>query len=111
MAAQYEIKTAASGKFMFNLKAGNHEVILTSQMYESLDGARNGVASCQENGGNEGSFTKDTASDGQFYFTLKAGNGQVIGRSEMYKSEAGRDNGIASVMKNCGASIVDATAN
>jgi uncharacterized protein YegP (UPF0339 family) len=33
-------------------------------------------------------------------FNLKAGNGQIIGTSQMYESEAGRDNGIASVQKN-----------
>jgi uncharacterized protein YegP (UPF0339 family) len=31
---------------------------------------------------------------------LKSSNGQVIGTSEMYKSEAARDNGIASVVEN-----------
>jgi uncharacterized protein YegP (UPF0339 family) len=42
---------------------------------------------------------------------LKAGNGQVIGQSEMYSSEASRDNGIASVMKNAPeAEVVDETA-
>lgn len=34
------------------------------------------------------------------YFNLKAANGQVIGTSEMYESEAGMENGIASVKKN-----------
>ena len=33
-------------------------------------------------------------------FNLKAGNGQVIGTSELYESEAGRDNGVESVKKN-----------
>ena len=34
------------------------------------------------------------------FFNLLAGNGQVIGSSEMYESEASRDNGIASVKSN-----------
>ena len=33
-------------------------------------------------------------------FNLKAGNGQIIGTSELYESEASRDNGIESVKKN-----------
>ncbi|MFM2159063.1 MAG: hypothetical protein RLZZ124_1537, partial [Cyanobacteriota bacterium] len=38
-----------------------------------------------------------------------AANKQVIGKSEMYTSEAGRDNGIASVMRNCASTkIVEA---
>jgi uncharacterized protein len=34
------------------------------------------------------------------YFVLKAANGQVIGNSEMYESEAGMENGIESVKWN-----------
>ena len=41
---------------------------------------------------------------------LKAGNHQVIGQSQQYESEAGRDNGIESVQKNApGAETVDLT--
>ena len=40
-------------------------------------------------------------------FNLKAGNGQVIGNSEMYESVASRDNGIASVMKNAPDATVE----
>ena len=45
------------------------------------------------------------------FFNLLAGNGQVIGSSEMYESEASRENGIASVKANAPeASVVDETA-
>ena len=45
------------------------------------------------------------------FFNLLAGNGQVIGSSEMYESEASRNNGIASVKANApDASVVDETA-
>src|SRR5690606_25035791 len=37
---------------------------------------------------------------GQFSFTLKAGNGESILRSEVYNSRAAAENGIASVQKN-----------
>jgi hypothetical protein len=40
------------------------------------------------------------SSNGKPYFVLKAGNHQVIGQSQLYSSEAARDNGIASVQKN-----------
>ena len=47
---RYERKTAANGKPMFNLKAGNHQVIGTSQMY-SLEKARDdGIESVKTNG-------------------------------------------------------------
>ena len=56
-------------------------------------------------------FERKTAKDGSPYFTLNASNGQVIGKSEMYKSKASCDNGIASVMKNAPeAKVVDKSA-
>lgn len=36
----------------------------------------------------------------KFHFNLKAGNGQIIGSSQMYASEAGMENGIDSVKNN-----------
>lgn len=38
--------------------------------------------------------------NGKYYFNLKATNGQIIGSSQMYADESGRDNGIASVKTN-----------
>lgn len=100
MAGTFELKGAASEQFMWNLKAGNHEVILTSELYKTKAAAQNGIESVRSNAGNDAQFDRKTAKDGQFYFTLKAGNGQVIGKSEMYKSEAGREKGIQSVKTN-----------
>lgn len=39
-------------------------------------------------------------SNGEYLFNLKAGNGESIGRSEMYSSTAARGNGIQSVKSN-----------
>jgi uncharacterized protein YegP (UPF0339 family)/NTP pyrophosphatase (non-canonical NTP hydrolase) len=47
-------------------------------------------------------FIKHTATDGSHYFTLIAGNGEVIATSEMYRTKAGRDRGIRSVKANAG---------
>jgi len=46
-----------------------------------------------------GTFEIKKAKDGQFYFRLNAGNGQVILASEMYQAKASAVNGIASVKK------------
>ena len=45
-------------------------------------------------------FEITTRKNGEFHFNLKASNGQIIGTSQMYASESGCKNGIASVMKN-----------
>ncbi|MEM7224045.1 MAG: YegP family protein [Pseudomonadota bacterium] len=47
--ARYERKETQSGKHMFNLKAGNGQVIGTSQSYESASARDNGVASFMKN--------------------------------------------------------------
>ncbi|HEX7833900.1 MAG TPA: YegP family protein [Pseudolysinimonas sp.] len=49
MAAKFEIKKSANGKFHFNLKAGNGEIIATSEMYNSKDAAKNGIESVKKN--------------------------------------------------------------
>jgi uncharacterized protein len=47
-----------------------------------------------------GKFEIKKAKDGEFYFHLKASNGQIILSSEMYKQKSSAGNGIASVKKN-----------
>ena len=97
----FEIFKTESGKFAFRLKAGNGQIILASQTYESRSSVETGVISVIENSEKgESAFEKLTAKDGSPYFNMKAANGQVIGKSEMYTSESARDNGIASVIKN-----------
>lgn len=48
-ASNFELKEASSGKWMFNLKASNGQIIGTSQMYESQSGAQNGIESVMNN--------------------------------------------------------------
>jgi len=100
MAGSYVLEKNDSDKFYFNLKAGNHEVILTSQMYADKGGATNGIESCRTNGVLDERFDRKTAKDGSPFFSLTAANGQIIGKSEMYSSESARDNGIESVKNN-----------
>ncbi|HWW96419.1 MAG TPA: YegP family protein [Edaphobacter sp.] len=47
-----------------------------------------------------GAFEIKKAKDGEFFFHLKAANGQIILASEMYKEKSSAENGIASVKKN-----------
>jgi uncharacterized protein YegP (UPF0339 family) len=99
-AGWFELGKAKNGKFHFSLKAGNAEIILTSEMYDTLASARNGIASVQKNSSLAERFECKTATNGKFYFVLKAGNHQIIGNSQMYADEKARDKGIASVQAN-----------
>lgn len=49
-----------------------------------------------------GKFEIYKAKNGEFYFRLKAGNGETILTSEGYKAKSSAKNGVASVQKNCG---------
>jgi uncharacterized protein YegP (UPF0339 family) len=87
-------------EFFFNLVAGNGQNILKSEMYKSRSAAENGIASVQANCGEDGQYECKESSNGKTYFVLKAKNHQVIGQSQMYESESGCENGMASVKTN-----------
>lgn len=100
MAGKYELKKTASGKFMFNLKAGNSQIVLTSELYESKSAAENGIASVQKNSPDDARYERKESKNGDPFFVLKATNGQSIGKSEMYSSASAMENGVESVKKN-----------
>ena len=100
MAGKFEIKKGSTGKFRFNLKASNGQIILTSEKYESRASAIKGIESVKKNAATDARFERKKGKDGSPYFVLKASNGEPLGRSEMYKSASSMENGIASVTKN-----------
>ncbi len=105
---KFEIKTDKSGQFRFNLKAGNGQVILSSEAYTTKSACENGIESVRTNSQDDNRFDRRTAKDGSPFFNLKASNGQVIGSSEMYSSTSAMENGVASVKKNApGAAVED----
>jgi len=99
VAAKYELKRSGD-QFMFNLKAANGEIILTSERYMAKSGAKNGIESVRKNSPLDARYDRRTAKDGSPYFVLKAANGEPIGTSEMYSSTGAMENGIESVKKN-----------
>lgn len=97
---KFVVTTRKNGEFQFNLKAGNGEVILSSEGYTTKAACLNGIESVKKNAPEEKRFELLTAKNGKFYFNLKAGNGQVIGTSQMYAAEASAKKGMASVAAN-----------
>lgn len=119
---KFVIRSVPSG-IKFDLKAGNGEVIATSEVYTSMDACRKGIASVQKNAV-AANLENQTVSDfknelnpkfqvytdkaGEYRFRLTAKNGQVIAVSEGYKALASCLNGVESVRKNApDASIVE----
>lgn len=110
MAGWYELSSNDKGQFSFCLKAGNSEIILRSEQYESKAAAENGIASVQKNCSDDDRYERKDAADGRPYFNLKAANHQIIGTSQMYSAGAARDNGIESVKTNGISTTVKAPA-
>ncbi len=110
MAGTFELKRGESGKFMFNLKAGNGQVILTSQAYQSKSSALTGIASVRRHGVDTACFERKISTAGEPYFLLVANNGETIGKSQMYAGDEALAKGMASVQTNAAdARLVDHT--
>lgn len=104
---KFIIKKRSNGEFQFNLKAGNGEVILTSEGYSTKSSCENGIDSVKTNSQDYSKYDKKVSSNNKYYFNLKASNGQIIGTSEMYESSSGRNNGIESVKSNAPDAIIE----
>lgn len=110
---KFVVKQTKTG-IKFDLKAGNGEVIATSEVYNSEAACMNGIASVKTNcAANVEDQTVENFEQqkhpkyevyvdkaGEFRFRLKARNGEVIAVSEGYKAKPSCMNGIESVKKN-----------
>ena len=111
---KFAIKRVKTG-IKFNLKAGNGEIIATSEVYSSESACKNGIESVRKNApianledqtveGFEAltnpKFEVYTDKAGVFRFRLKARNGEIIAVSEGYTRRSSCLNGIESVRKN-----------
>ena len=118
---KFVVKATKTG-FVFNLKAGNGEVITTSEVYTTEAACMKGVESVRKNAA-EAKFEDQTVAEvaavtnpkfemytdkaGEFRFRLKARNGEVIAASEGYKAKASCLNGIDSVRRNAPDAAVE----
>ena len=108
MAGKFIVYKGKDGQDYFRLRAGNGEVIFSSQGYKTRKSCLNGIESVRKNAQDAKRFVVRTAKDGRDYFVLTASNGQEIGRSQMYKSSSGCRNGMKSVArKSADAAVVE----
>lgn len=108
MAGSYVLSKNDKGHYSFVLKAANGETILRSETYESKAAAENGIASVQTNSPMDERYQRKESSNGKPFFNLLAANHQVIGTSQLYQSEDGRESGIASVKANGPTTVIKA---
>jgi len=96
MGSRY-VLVASGEQYLFNLKAGNNEKILTSGRYTSRASALNGIAAVRANAVKDERYDLKLASTGQRYFVLRGPNKEVIGTSGMYASASARDRALAAL--------------
>ena len=113
---KFEIKRTSDGRYMFNVRAGNTQVIASSQIYSSMAACKNGIASVGANAPiaaiedqtlqtiNEEKCPKfqiyfDKA--GQYRFNLIATNGNnILSCTQGYTQKSSCKNGVKSVIAN-----------
>ncbi len=100
MSGKFKLKNKQNSKYHFNLTAGNGQIILTSEVYESKASALNGIESVKTNCSDDNRFERKENKGGKPFFVLKAKNGQIIGQSQFYNSKKAMENGILSVRNN-----------
>ncbi len=93
--AKFQIRKSPNGEFYYHLRAtGNNEIILRGEQYKTKSACMNGTASVRTNSTYDSRYEKLYSANRQYYFNLKAANGEVIGTSENYTTIANRDHGI-----------------
>lgn len=110
---RFEIDTDSKGEFRFNLFAVNARNILrSSEGYTTKQNCKKAIESVKVNAPADNRYKRDTASNGQYFFTLHARNGETLGISEMYTTIVNRENGIVAVKRDAPiATVVDLTVN
>ena len=111
---KFEIKNVKSG-IKFNLKAGNGEIIATSEVYTTEAACRKGIESVRTNAAiapiedqtvepievqKHPKYEVYLDKAGEYRFRLKARNGEIIATGEGYKKKASCLNGIDSIKRN-----------
>jgi uncharacterized protein len=97
---KYEVSGGRGGGYYFNLKATNGQVILTSLMFPTMEECRSAIESVRLVSTVDAMFERKISSNEKPFFNLIAADGKVLGKSELYESDASMEKGIASVMKN-----------
>lgn len=93
-AQRFEIFQGEDRKTYFHLRAGNGEIMLSSQGYTAASSAKTGVASVVANGGDASNYEVFETEGGQYAFRLVAQNHEVIARSETYASKSSADRAV-----------------
>ncbi len=96
--AHFETFVGKDGDHYFSLVAANGQNVLRSEGYTSTSGMKNGMSSVVSNGVDITNFDIREATNGEWYFNLKAQNHRVIGTSETYSTKSNATRGAKTVV-------------
>jgi uncharacterized protein len=106
MSSRYVLVTSGD-QYLFNLKAGNNEKILTSERYTTRASALGGISAVRANAAHDERYDLRLSVSGEPYFVLRGANNEVIGTSEMYSSASAREHGLAAVKSSAAQAPLD----
>lgn len=93
-AQRFEVFAGNDGQTYFRLRAGNGEIVLSSEGYSSKSNALNGVAVVEERGVDVASYYLVDVGDGAYTIELVAANGEVVAQGEVYASKANANRAV-----------------
>ena len=89
-----EITKAGANLFKFSLKTREGNILLNSIAYPSTEQLKAVVTKLSRLTAHHMAFERQTNHEGKFFFQLRDLDGKIIGKSQLYNSEAGMENGI-----------------
>lgn len=107
VAGKWMVKEKGEGEYVAFLYANNKEVLLTSETYSTVDGAKKGVATIQKNATDE-NFAIYKDKNDNYYFKLKNSKNRFLCVGETYPNRNACLNSIESVKKFVDSPISDA---
>lgn len=95
--AYFETFEGLDGQYYFHLVAANGQNVLRSEGYTRRASAEAGIASVIANGQIAARFEIKQGAGGDYYFTLEAKNGEILGVSQQYASKSNAARGARTV--------------
>lgn len=89
-----EIEKTKDNEYYFRLTSESGQVLLKSVRFNDRKEVEEIFRDLNNIQNKQYAFERKTNHNGKFLFNLKAENGQLIGSSQLYSSEAGMENGI-----------------
>ena len=88
-------ESQAQEPFSFSfINAAGHAVV-KSENYKAKKSALSGIESVKKNCVNDARYELKETKNGKFFFNVKASNGQIVGTSMLFATEADRNGAIA----------------